>query len=107
MEKLIIYLYPTGATRFSVKFGNKDNITCLYPIYIDEWSVMAKPNGDLKDLDKGRNLYSLYYEGKNTVDFKIEKDGFIVTRENVAEFLEQKLEILGLTEKESEEFIIY
>ena len=94
-------------TVLSVKLGNKDKITCSYPKYFDGWNVIAKPNGDLKDIDTGRDLYSLYYESNNTVDFKIEKDGFIIERENVAEFLEEKLAILGLTEKESEEFIIY
>ena len=62
MEKPIIYLYPTKETRLSVKLGNKDNITCSYPNYIDGWNVMAKTNGDLKDLGTGRNLYSLYIE---------------------------------------------
>ena len=37
----------------------------------------------------------------------MEKDGFIVKGTNIAEFLEEKLSILGLTERETEEFIIY
>lgn len=106
-DKPIIYLYPTEETTLSVKLGNKDNITCSYPKYIDEWNIIAKPNGDLNDINTGRKLYSLYYESKNTVNFNIQKDGFIVEGEKVSEFLEEKLTILGLAEKESEEFIIY
>ena len=34
-------------------------------------------------------------------------DGFVVKGEDTIEFLEEKLEILGLNEKEAEEFIIY
>ena len=34
-------------------------------------------------------------------------EGFVVSRENVANFLEKKLSILGLNYKEAEEFIIY
>ena len=107
VDKPIIYLYPTEEMTLSVKLGKKNNITCSYPNYTDGWNVVAKPNGDLNDIDTGRYLYSLYYESNNTVDYRVEKDGFIVPRESVAEFLEEKLEILGLTEKEAEEFIIY
>ena len=35
------------------------------------------------------------------------KKGFVVKGEETASFLEEKLEILGLNEKEAEEFIIY
>ena len=58
-------------------------------------------------LETGRNLYSLYYESKNAVNFKIEDEGFVVKGEDTAKFLEEKLEILGLNEREAEEFIIY
>ena len=37
----------------------------------------------------------------------IENDGFVVKDEDTVSFLEEKLAILGLTERESEEFIIY
>ena len=105
--KPIIYLYPEEETEISVKLGNKESITCSYPKYIDGWRVFAKPNGDLKDLDTGKNLYALYYESENTIPFKVEKEGFVVKGENVAEFLEEKLAILGLTDREAEEFIVY
>ena len=106
-DKPIIYLYPTEETEISVKLNNKENITCSYPKYENGWNVLAEPNGDLTDLDTGRNLYSLYYESKNKKNYKVEKDGFVVEGKDTAKFLEEKLEILGLTEGESEEFIIY
>ena len=105
--KPIIYLYPTEETKISVKLLKDENLTCSYPKYKDSWSVLAKTNGDLIDLTTNRKLYALYYESKNEIEFKVEHDGFIVKGEDVAEFLEEKLSILGLTERESEEFIIY
>lgn len=105
--KPIIYLYPTEDTELSVKLGYKDKITCSYPIYRNGWNVLAKPNGDLIDLNTNRNLYSLYYESETMYNFSMQKDGFVVKGTNVAEFLEEKLAVLGLTERESEEFIIY
>ena len=37
----------------------------------------------------------------------MKEDGFIVEGEDIASFLEEKLEILGLNDREKEEFIIY
>ena len=105
--KPIIYLYPTEETQVNVQLGNKEKITCSYPKYTTGWNVIAQPNGDLKDIDTNKNLYSLYYESDNVIEFKVEKDGFIVKGEDSAEFLEEKLKILGLTDREAEEFIIY
>ena len=105
--KPVIYLYPKKKQKISVKLGNKDRIIVSYPKYIDGWNVLAEPNGDLLDLDTNKKLYSLYYENKNGYDFRVEKDGFVVRKEDIATFLEEKLEILGLNYKEKEEFIIY
>lgn len=105
--KPIIYLYPTQDMELSVKLGYNENITVSYPKYLNGWNVLAKTDGTIIDLATNRNLYALYYESENTVNFKVEKDGFVVKGENIATFLEEKLAILGLTEREAEEFIIY
>lgn len=104
--KPIIYIYPEKETEVKVKLKNPEKLTCTYPRYKDEWGVLAKPNGDLIDLKNNRKLYALYWEGINTVKPNL-KQGFIVEGENVAQFLEEKLEILGLNEREAEEFIVY
>ena len=106
-DKPIIYLYPTEETEVSVKLLKDDSLTCSYPKYKGSWEVVAKPNGDLTYLSNGRELYALYYESKNNIKIDVQKDGFIVKSEDVAEFLEEKLEILGLNQREAEEFIIY
>ena len=105
--KPIIYLYPEEEKELTVKLEYKNNITVSYPEYIDGWNVLAEPNGDLLDLDTGRKLYALYYESINKEEFRIEKDGFVVKREDTTKFLEEKLKLLGLNERESEEFIVY
>lgn len=106
-DKPIIYLYPEKDTEVSINLRYKDKITVSYPEYVSGWHVLAKPNGDLIDLDTNKNLYSLYYETKNVHDFKVEKDGFVVKNEDTIKFLEEKLAILGLSDREMEEFIIY
>ena len=105
--KPIIYLYPTATTDISVKLLNAEKITHSYPNYNKGWNVTAQPNGDLVDKSTGKKLYALYYENNNTVNFKIEKDGFVIKGSDTAKFLEEKLATLGLNERETEEFIIY
>ena len=57
---------------------NSKNITVSYPKYESKWNVIASPNGDLKDLDTNKNLYSLYYECKNDYKYEMKDDCFIV-----------------------------
>ena len=104
--KPVIYLYPEDEKEVTVKLGKKENLTCTYPKYKDGWKVLAKPSGDLIELETGKELYSLYWEGKNNVKHDL-TEGFIVEGENAASFLEDKLEILGLNSREKQEFIIY
>ncbi len=109
--KPIIYLYPTEQIQVSVKLGAPQNITCSYPKYpTNGWNVLANPNGDLKDLDTNKNLYALYYESEDSFvnsAYKVKKDGFVVKGADSAEFLEEKLAYLGLSDREIEEFIVY
>ncbi len=103
-DKPMIYIYPTEDMHVSVRLGNKDLITTSYPKYIDGWDVYAKKDGNLEY--NGRNYYGLYWEGIKTDEFTI-RDGFVVKGEDTVKFLEEKLEILGLNEREINEFIIY
>lgn len=105
-RKPIIYLYPDNETEVEVKLNKKELLTTTYPKYNDSWSVLAKPNGTLIDKNTGRNLYGLYWEGKNYPS-SVTNEGFVIKGEDTASFLEEKLEILGLNEREAEEFIIY
>lgn len=107
VEKPIIYLYPTETTEVTVVLGAPERLTCTYPKYEDAWQVLANPNGDLTDLSTNRQLYALYYESVSDCAFGMEQEGFVVKREDTAAFLEEKLAVLGLTEREAQEFIIY
>jgi len=104
--KPIIYIYPEeNETKVSVTVSNPEKLTCTYPKYNYGWKVVADKDGTLTD-ESGRKYYALYWEGK---DYKnsIIKEGFVVKGEDTAVFLEEKLAILGLNEREAEEFIVY
>ena len=105
IKKPIIYLYPIEETKVEVTLSNSNLLTTSYPKYHDNWKVTAYPDGTLID-ENGRKYYGLYWEGKNHKK-DIKEEGFVVKGDETVPFLEEKLEILGLTEKEANEFIIY
>ena len=105
--KPIIYIYPNQEQNVKVTLGSSDKLLVSYPIYNNGWNVLAKKDGTLIDNKTNRELYSLYYESENNINFKIENEGFVISKEEIIPFLEEKLEILGLNPREQEEFIIY
>lgn len=105
--KPIIYIYPEQEQNVKVTLGSSDKLLVSYPVYNNGWNILAKPDGTLIDNKTNRELYSLYYESENNVNFKIENEGFVISKDEIIPFLEEKLEILGLNPREQEEFIIY
>jgi hypothetical protein len=104
--KPVIYLYPQAQMHVQVKLNNVQNLTLTYPKYINGWNVIANPSGNLVDTNTGRNLYCLYWEGSD--NSKIDwAEGFVIPGKDTISFLEDKLAILGLSEREANEFIIY
>ena len=104
--KPVIYLYPEEKTDVSVKLDLDGAVTCAYPDYRDGWDVTAYPDGTIIDKYDGEEYYCLYWEGKGAADWDMSK-GFAVRREDTADFLRSKLKEIGLTPRESNEFIIY
>lgn len=105
--KPIIYLYPENKIDVTVRLGAPEKITTSYPKYNNGWDITAYPNGDLIDKSSGNKLYSLYWEGERDANILDLTTGFVVESEDMANFLEEKLEILGLNYREKEEFIVY
>ena len=108
LHKPIIYLYPTTETDINVKLWTPENLSHTYPKYNSErWrNVVAQPDGDLEDIDTWRKLYALYREWKSDNEDNF-NEWFVVKWEDTIPFLEEKLAILWLNEREVEEFIVY
>ena len=107
-KKPIIYLYSKIPQAVNVRLEKPENLIYSYPAYNPDvgWNVFIRGDGLLTDQDTGRSLYSLYWEGWNN-DREITDTGFVVSGSNTAAFLEEKLAMLGLIDREAEEFIIY
>ena len=108
VKKPIIYLYPTAKTQVNVVLWNTESLSHTYPKYnlSKWWNVVAEPNGDLKDIETWRKLYALYREWKSDNEVSFD-EWFLVEWKNIISFLEEKLSILWLNEREAEEFIVY
>ena len=108
VDKPIIYLYPKVESEINVKLWIPEKLLHTYPKYNIEkwWDVIAQPNGYLEYKETWRKLYALYREWKtyNKDNFN---EWFVVDWKDIIPFLEEKLEILWLNEREIEEFIVY
>lgn len=105
--KPVIYLYPEDVTDVNVrvKFQN-GHFTCTYPDYGDGWDVTAYPDGKIINKADGDEYSYLYWEGEGEIEYDF-STGFVVKREDTAEFLKEKLSYMGLLPKEYNEFIVY
>ena len=109
IPKPVIYLYPEEPMDISVQINLKKQntkFTTIYPRFNGEntWNVHADPNGNIKIKDK---TYPYLFWEAESYDSIETNEGFVVTGEDSEKFLEEKLKILGLNDKESTDFIIY
>ena len=106
-RKPVIYLYPEKAMDISVQLDLKiGKFLTVYPKFNEKntWKVNAEPNGNIKMNNK---IYPyLFWEAESYI-LNETKEGFIVKNEDAETFLEEKLKILGLNDKESTDFITY
>ena len=105
--KPVIYLYPKETMDISVQINIKNSkFTVIYPKFNGKntWNVKAKPNGDILIKDKAYPY--LFWEADSYKGDEM-NEGFIVSEENAENFLEEKLEIFGLNDKEKTDFITF
>lgn len=105
-KKPVIYLYPTKEEVIDVNLEYKGELTVTYPEYKDGWKVKANPDGTLINLEDNKEYSYLFWEGVSDLNYDI-SEGFVVNKEDIADFLQEKLEYMGLTPKEYNEFIVY
>lgn len=102
--KPILYIYPNEDMYINVKMEKDNNIITSYPKYKNGWNVYVNKDGNI--YYNGREYYGLYWDeyNDNNADFS---EGFYVNGEGAIKFLEEKLDIIGLTNREADEFIMY
>ncbi|MBI5037216.1 MAG: hypothetical protein HZC01_00695 [Candidatus Kerfeldbacteria bacterium] len=102
--KPVIYLYPQSTMEVNVQVDPNGGFSITDPLYpVGGWNVIAHPDGTL-DYADGLTYPYLFWEGKG-INYVTPEKGFVVARADVGSFLEEKLALLGLNEKESADFI--
>lgn len=104
--KPVIYLYPAETMDVEVRLDYAGELNCTWPAYEEGWQVTASPDGRIINKADGREYSYLFWEGTDHNDYDMSK-GFVVKGEDTAEFLQEKLALLGLLPKEYNEFIVY
>jgi hypothetical protein len=106
-DKPVIYLYPTQPTLVHIAVQPKGEFTFTYPLYDNGWKVNADQDGNL---DVNGNQYNyLFWESKQNWNPKtsVFESGFVVSKVDVTNFLEEKLTAFGFNSKEKADFITY
>lgn len=107
LEKPIIYLYTEKPIDVTIKLNvKKSTFTTVYPKFTseNEWKLRANPNGEI--VIDGKKYPYLFWEADSYIAQDFSK-GFIVKAEDAETFLEEKLKILGLNDRESCDFITF
>ena len=113
-EKPVLYVYSPQEQLVTVSVDVDGAIDTAYPApdalettdwgTRASWTVTASPDGTLTD-QGGRTYPSLFWDGEMTLEAP--QQGFIVARADAVPFLEEKLALLGLTDKEAADFITF
>ena len=110
-KKPVLYLYPTTTMDPLVSLDYEGTLTYTYPTPQTQadgsitWHVTAAPDGDLTDA-VGRHYPSLFWEGEEPATL-VQNEGFVVEADAATGFLEDKLSLLGLSDREAAEFITF
>lgn len=104
--KPVIYLYPQQTLDVDVTLDFDGVVGTTYPPYGDGWHVTAQPDGTLINHTDGRTYSYLFWDGHGSGSYDL-TTGFVVSRESVAQFLQDKLAYMGLSPREYNEFIVY
>jgi hypothetical protein len=105
--KPVIYLYPTVKQETTVKINYKGRLAFTYPEYKSGWDVFAYPDGKIINKSDNKEYSYLFWDGQTTFSGWDMSHGYVVKGSDTLEFLQQKLNEMGLTPREYNEFIVY
>ncbi len=101
--KPVIYLYPEKTSRVFVNVAPNGGVSVSEPKLGSGWNVIATPQSKIYDLASRQTYDYLFWEGFAN-NFTTPKEGFVVDKDNVSQFFDDKLAALGLNEKEIADF---
>ncbi|MCK5123345.1 MAG: hypothetical protein KAQ87_04345 [Candidatus Pacebacteria bacterium] len=106
MCKPVIYFYPEEEIKIDVQVSPNGGFTFTKPDYNQGWEVEISQDGKVKDLKTNQEYDYLYWEGIG-LNYPRREEGFVIKKEDLNEFFDQKLSFLGLNEEEVGDFKEY
>jgi hypothetical protein len=106
MCKPVIYLYPQSQLSLNIKVDPNGGFTHTEPPYNNGWNVEAGPDGKIKDLQDGNSYDYLLWEGLG-IGYPDYDKGWVVEKDGLNLFFDEKLNQLGLNAKEISDFKDY
>jgi hypothetical protein len=106
-EKPVIYLYPEQTQNVNIRLQPAGDFLFTYPAYENGWDVSANSDGTIVHNEK--TYPYLFWEAEMTFAPETSDDpgGFIVEKDRIVSFLEEKLTAMGLNATEQTDFITY
>ena len=105
-RKPIIYFYPEEEMDLEVTFVEEERLLTTYPKYEGGWNIHLKEDGTFTIPGSDREYYALFFD--ELADIEVDfSEGFYVTKDNAISFLEEKMDFMGFTNREVDEFIMY
>jgi len=106
-EKPVIYTYSNTKTDISIALQAKGTLTFSYPLLNNNlWRGTVIPNEGIQV--NGKIYPYLFWESlSNDIPTQIQESGFVIEGKNCIAFLEEKLNLMGLNQKEITDFITY
>jgi hypothetical protein len=102
--KPVIYLYPQQKQNINVQVSPTGGMNVSDPAYNDGWNVVADPESNIFNIADGKTYPYLFWEGIGSSVYKIPQRGFVVAKENLGDFFDDKLKQEGLIGKEIIDF---
>lgn len=102
--KPVIYLYPTKEQDVNVQVKPVGGLTVSDPAYGHGWNVRATPKSEIYNYADGKKYGYLFWEGDGG-EYEQAKEGFVVKRSEVHQFMLEKLNALGLNSIETADFL--
>src|SRR3989344_6109075 len=107
MCKPVIYLYPESESRLNVQVDPIHGFTKTIPEYLPGgWDVTAYSDGRIVNDSTGKNYDYLYWSGISLGEFE-SKEGWVIEKNALGSFFDEKLKKLGMNDKEIYDFKEY
>ncbi len=107
-RKPVVYFYPKDTMDLEVILDFKGKFTFTWPLYRDKWKIKIYPDSKIFNISDGKYYGYLFWEGTYaTPSIDTIKTGFIVEKNEMASFLNEKLSFIGLNDRETNDFITY